>query len=41
MAPTILKWIIVILSFVNAGYMFYDGTRAIIKGDYIRPKSGE
>lgn len=29
------------MSFVNAGYMTYDGIRAIITGDYIRPKSGE
>ncbi len=41
MATTILKWIITILAFVNAGYMTYDGAKALITGDYIRPKTGE
>ena len=36
-----LKWLIVLLAFINAGYMAYDGTRALISGDYIRPKTGE
>lgn len=29
------------MSFMNAGYMVFDGTKAIITGDYIRPKTGE
>ena len=41
MAATILKWIIVFLSLSNAGYMCFDGTRALITGDYLRPSSGE
>ena len=41
MAAEIIKWVIVIMSLLNAGYMTYDGTRAIITGDYIRPKTGE
>ena len=41
MLPTILKIIIIVLGLLNAGYMTLDGTRALIKGDYIRPASGE
>jgi hypothetical protein len=41
MTITIVKWLIVVLSLLNSGYMAYDGTRALVKGDYIRPKSGE
>jgi hypothetical protein len=41
MASEILKWIIVVLALVNSGYMAFDGTKAMITGDYIRPKSGE
>ena len=41
MTATILRWIVVILSFANTGYMAYDGTKALITGDYIRPKAGE
>ncbi len=38
---TIIKWIVIVLSVLNAGYMTFDGARALIKGDYIRPTSGE
>ena len=41
MAPVIIKWIIVVLAVLNFGYMLFDGGRALIKGDYIRPTSGE
>ncbi len=41
MLAGILKWIIVIMSLLNAGYMTYDGARALMTGDYLRPKSGE
>ncbi|HYG53407.1 MAG TPA: hypothetical protein VD905_21065, partial [Flavobacteriales bacterium] len=41
MLPAILKYIIIFLSLLNAGYMAFDGTRALVTGDYIRPKSGE
>jgi hypothetical protein len=37
----ILKIIIILLSLLNAGYMAFDGGRALITGDYIRPKNGE
>lgn len=32
---------IVALSLLNSGYMAYDGFRALTKGDYVRPESGE
>ena len=41
MTSIILKWVIVFFAIVNAGYMTYDGARALIVGDYIRPSSGE
>jgi hypothetical protein len=41
MAALIIKWIIVILAILNFGFMAFDGSRALIKGDYIRPQSGE
>ncbi len=40
MAATIIKWVVVLLAVMNFGYMAFDGSRALIKGDYIRPKSG-
>jgi hypothetical protein len=40
MAATIIKWIVVVLAVMNFGYMAFDGGRALIKGDYIRPSSG-
>jgi hypothetical protein len=36
-----LKWIIVALALLEAGYMAFDGTRALVVGDYITPASGE
>jgi hypothetical protein len=41
MAAVIIKWVIVVLAVLNFGYMTFDGSRALVKGDYIRPKSGE
>ncbi len=37
----ILKWAVVFLAVLNFGFMTYDGSRASIKGDFIRPGSGE
>ena len=34
-------WFIVILVVFTAGWMLFDGTRALILGDYVTPKSGE
>ena len=41
MAAIIIKWVIVVLAVLNFGYMTFDGSRALMKGDYIRPSSGE
>jgi hypothetical protein len=37
----IVKWIIIVSALLNFGYMAFDGTRGLIIGDYIRPKSGQ
>lgn len=37
----IMKWIIVILIILSAGWMFTDGLRALVLGDYLTPTSGE
>ena len=34
-------WVIVILVGFSAGWMLFDGTRALIVGDYVTPNSGE
>ena len=36
----ILKILILALTMLSAGWMIFDGSRALIKGDYVRPKSG-
>lgn len=41
MMAIILKWIVIVLAVLNFGYMCFDGGRALVKGDYIRPSSGE
>lgn len=41
MTIVILKWIVVGLCVLNSGFMLFDGLRALITGDYIRPKTGE
>ncbi len=38
---TWIKWVIVVLALVDAGYMVVDGSRALTKGDYFTPSSGE
>jgi hypothetical protein len=41
MIALLLKYLILFLAFLNAGYMAFDGTKALVTGDYIRPKTGE
>lgn len=41
MSIVVIKWIVVVLCILNSGFMLFDGTRALITGDYIRPKTGE
>ena len=36
----ILKWVIILLAILNFGYMTFDGSRGLIVGDYVRPKTG-
>jgi len=36
-----MKWIIVVIIILSAGWMFTDGLRALILGDYVTPKSGK
>jgi hypothetical protein len=40
MTITILKWVIILSATINFGFMAFDGARALIVGDYIRPRSG-
>ena len=33
-------WVILLLVLLNAGWMTYDGSRALITGEYVTPESG-
>jgi hypothetical protein len=35
-----LRWPAVVLAMLEAGWMVYDGTRALVVGDYVTPTSG-
>ena len=35
-----LAWVVVALAFVEAGWLAFDGGRALIVGDYVTPRSG-
>lgn len=35
------SWLVVTLAGVEAGWMVFDGTRALVVGDYVTPTSGE
>ncbi|MCD6063625.1 MAG: hypothetical protein K0R82_1536 [Flavipsychrobacter sp.] len=37
----IIRAIIILMSLLHAGYMVFDGLRAFITGDYIRPETGK
>lgn len=37
---TWLRWVVVGLVVFEAGYMVFDGSRALVVGDYITPRSG-
>jgi hypothetical protein len=41
MTANIFNWIVIILALLDGGFMAFDGTRALLAGDYIRPQSGE
>ena len=36
-----LRWIVVALAALVAGWMVFDGTRALVVGEYVTPASGE
>ena len=36
-----LRWTIIALAAFVAGWMVFDGTRALVVGDYVTPSSGE
>jgi hypothetical protein len=35
-----LKWLLVFLALSESGWMLFDGSRALIVGDYVTPRSG-
>ena len=35
------QWVVIALTVFSAGWMLFDGTRALIVGDYVTPSSGE
>jgi hypothetical protein len=35
-----LGWIVVALALLEAGWLAFDGTRALVAGDYVTPRSG-
>lgn len=35
------RWTVVVLAVANAGWMLFDGSRALVVGDYVTPSSGE
>lgn len=36
-----MRWLIAVLVILSAGWMLFDGSRVLIVGDYITPKSGQ
>jgi hypothetical protein len=36
-----MKWIVIIAAVLNYGFMFFDGSKGLIAGDYVRPATGE
>ena len=36
----VLRWIVILLALQEAGWMAFDGTRALMTGDYVTAKSG-
>ncbi len=35
-----LRWVVIVLAFVESGWLAFDGGRALIVGDYVTPRSG-
>lgn len=36
-----MRWVIIVLAVAEAGFMVFDGVRALTLGDYLTPSSGE
>ena len=36
-----LAWIVVVLAFVEGGWLAFDGGHALVTGEYVTPKSGQ
>lgn len=36
-----MRWLIIVLVIISAGWMVFDGGRALIVGDYVTSKSGK
>lgn len=36
-----LGWILVVLAFVEGGWLAFDGGHALVTGEYVTPKSGQ
>ena len=36
-----MRWIVVVLALVAAGWLAFDGAYALISGDYVTPRSGQ
>lgn len=35
-----LGWIVLLLAFIEGGWLAFDGARALVVGDYVTPRSG-
>lgn len=36
-----LGWVVLVLAFIEGGWLAFDGGRALVVGDYVTPTSGE
>jgi len=36
----VLKWIVVAIALIQGGWLIFDGSRAIVIGDYVTPSTG-
>jgi hypothetical protein len=35
-----IRWVIIVLAFISAGWLAFDGAHALVTGDYVTPRSG-
>ena len=35
-----IRWVVIILAFIEGGWLAFDGSHALVVGDYVTPKSG-